>query len=196
MTKKEEFIIKIMLQKMELTESESIALIETFNEYRLPYDRIIKRKMNIYPLIKYLKKRGYPNDHMNKIIATAIKKYSSKKIININEVLVNNNYTNQEIQKIEKNKEIFTQSIDTLQNKINYFDDNNLRELTIINSKGLIISLKLVHARIQLFKRKRISLNKENIKLFESDDRFKYDFGITSNDLREMYPLPEKYLIK
>ena len=196
MTKKEEFIIKIMLQKMELTESESIALIETFNEYRLPYDRIIKRKMNIYPLINYLKKRGYPNDHMNKIIATAIKKYSSKKIININEVLVNNNYTNQEIQKIEKNKEIFTQSIDTLQNKINYFDDNNLRELTIINSKGLIISLKLVHARIQLFKRKRISLNKENIKLFESDDRFKYDFGITSNDLREMYPLPEKYLIK
>ena len=197
MINKEKFTLKIMLQKMGLTEQESILLIDKFEEYGFKYERIIKRKNIIYPMIDYFKKCDYSNKFMNKMISVAIKKYSAKKILNVDKVLKNNNYNIKERENIEfNNTEIFNQNKETLEKKLCYYNENNLKQIILKNPKGLVISLELSHARIELFKRKKLSLHANVSKLFEDNTKFKYDFGINSENLKRMYPLPEKYLKK
>ena len=197
MINKEKFTLKIMLQKMGLTEQESILLIDKFEEYGFKYERIIKRKNIIYPMIDYFKKGDYSNKFMNKMISVAIKKYSAKKVLNVDTVLINNNYNIKERENIEfNNTEIFNQNKETLEKKLCYYNENNLKQIILKNPKGLVISLELSHARIELFKRKKLSLYANVSKLFEDNTKFKYDFGINSENLKRMYPLPEKYLKK
>lgn len=197
MTKKEEFIIKIMLQKMKLTERESIALINIFKEENLTYARIIKRKNNIQELANYYKKREYSNELMNSVIALSIKKYSASRIVEYDDLFIKHGYTKSECEQIEKNSGIiFSEGKNTLNNKLVYYNDQMLKDMIVLKPRVLKLSLEVAHARINLFKRKKLSL-KGNINiLFDGRENFKRYFGVTSEDLKRIYPLPEKYLIK
>ena len=197
MTKQERFVLTGMLYKCGVPAKQISKVLNYFEENRRVYGTMIKQ---IISLKDHFSDMGYDEESLSMIMSDCrLYDHSIKKIVSIEGVLEQRGYTKDEIRMVEVcSSNIFGHDRDTLDKKLLYYNDIDVKNLIVRNSKNLIQGLKLSYARVGYLKDKSAFDNDtERMRMFWTQDRFRDFFGISNESLINRYPIKEeKYLVK
>ena len=137
---------------------------------------------------------GYTQQEFNHFIgdySLARLKYETlyKNVVQMYQFLVSIGYTKEEVLKITKSfPSIFGFIIESIKQKIVFYDSINMHELAVINAKYLMQSISLSFARYMFLNTKGIDVTMSNYRiLFAGSKRFEKQHNITKKQLLEMY---------
>lgn len=196
MLQSQKFTLIIKLQQLGLSNIEARALLQSFIDNNIKYEQVINKLEDIKDINNYFINNN-ERKTINNIICEMIKvNSSSKKAIQIDELLEDYNYNNYERGKLESSKiAFFNKSIDTIEKMLMFYKDFDLKKDMIMMPSRTIYTLPKLFARIMFLKEHRIyEYNKERI--YSKRFTFEKNYGIKDEDLLKKYPLPNKYKIK
>lgn len=140
---------------------------------------------------KYLHSIGFNDEEINKITVAfpSIYAYALDNLEEKYEYL-SSIYNNQEVHQIILNfPEILSLSKENLEKKIQCFENLNMHNIIVNQSKRLMQSVELTYARSEFLKEKFVLIKDNNYRaLFLDNSRFVKKFGITKGELLEKYP--------
>ena len=98
-------------------------------------------------------------------------------------------YTKEEVIKMTiQFPGIYSASKEKLIEKIKYFQERYLNIIVLNDTKQLMQSLELTHARYEFFKEENIQIDQKNYKkLFYNNNTFEKQYKITKQELLEKY---------
>lgn len=197
MTKRERFVLTAVLCDCGVLRGDIPKILSYFEDTGRIYGTMLKQ---IESLRDHFLNRGYDKESLSKIMSDPrLYDHSVKKIINSEDVLRSNGYTDDEIKQVEVvGSSMFGHDKDTLDKKILFYNDVGIKNLIVRNSRNLIQGLSLSYARVH-FLQDRNSFNNdaERMKTFCTRERFAYEFSISKELLLNRYPITEeRYLVK
>lgn len=196
MLQSQKFTLIIKLQQLGLSNIEARSLLQSFIDNNIKYEQVINKLEDIKDINNYFINNN-ERKTINNIICEMIKvNSSSKKAIQIDELLEDYNYNNYERGKLESSKiAFFNKSIDTIEKMLMFYKDFDLKKDIIMMPSRTIYTLPKLFARIMFLKEHKIyEYNKERI--YSKRFTFEKNYGIKDEDLLKKYPLPNKYKIK
>lgn len=196
MTKKERCILQVVLMHIGLKVSQANNLIYDLEKRGMPYEKVLKSITKIEKITNYFQTKNYNPISINKILCEAVAGHRSKeKIIRIDNVILANNYSNQETEKIERDyPKVFEAKAETLDKKLIFYNDIDHKDQIMDNPRRLKQPLDISYARFKFLSTRNLKL-KGN--LFMLECTFKDNFGIWNNEIIEKYPIKEeRYLVK
>ena len=88
--------------------------------------------------------------------------------------------------------QIYSLSIETIKNKINFYKAINIHKVFIKDPRQLMQSIELSYARYMFYSSKCITIDENNYrKLFVGEKHFKNSFNLFNSDLLYMYDYNE-----
>ena len=134
---------------------------------------------------------GYTKEEVIKMTKTlpTIYGYSIEKMKQKLEDIISLGYIKEEVIKMTKIlPSIYSLSIENIKQKIEFYDSINMHALAVVDSKQIMQGIKLTYARYMFYKSRGLEITMENYrKLFTSNKQFEIQYGITKQDLLEMY---------
>ena len=102
-------------------------------------------------------------------------------------------YSRDDVIKMTKSlPSIYGLSIDSMKQKIKFYDSIGMHDLAIINTKQLMQGVALSYARYQFFCEKGVAIDISNYRmLFVSQRYFKRKYGYSNDEIKEKYPYEE-----
>ena len=118
--------------------------------------------------------------------------------MNLEDLFIKLGYTKEEVIKITKTfPQIYSLSIETIKQKIEFYDSINMHELANLDARQLMQSTALSYARYMFYKEEHgIIVDISNYsKLFICQKKFEQQYGITKETILEKYNY-EEYKMK
>lgn len=194
MQRQQMFVVKILLQKLELPEEKCNKILKTFIDDNIKYETIINRIEDIYEVNLYLSANNYDDKSISSVIGEMLKKdIPTTKIKKINELCDEHNYTIEEKQRIVSIKsDLYVKSISNIDNRLTFYDDLKIKKEILAHPSRTNYSLRILYARINYLKdTNKYERNKETV--YARRFAFENRFGMKDKDLIKKYPLPNKY---
>ena len=203
-------------QKLTLTQQEITFLYKCFRSFNIDrpladdlinkiiqlsgidkYEDIINRLDKIKELTSYYRKSHFDNQGINTIIAYTLKRASTNQVIRIDNILRRAGYKLSEREAIQTSYlAIFKQEKDDVENKVQLFKDEKLKEPVVENPEVLGNKIEISYAGIKFLQERQVKLTDQVYYLTIVDSRFKDRFHTSKKQLVKRYPLPAKYITK
>lgn len=184
---KEQFVLTITLQKFGISKKDINRIIEQIDVRRTTYHLI----MNSIPELQkyFMGERKFDQQSFGKILRNGrIFHQSIEKIKEIEQVLKDNGYSDEEIKTIETvNPVIICDATDTLDQKLSFYNQIKVKNLIINNPRHLWQSVKLTHARHEFLKAQDCYDDHQE-DLFVPEVKFIDNYNVDNKTLIKKYP--------
>lgn len=196
MTKKERCVLQVVLMHIGLKVSQANNLIYDLEKRRVSYEKVLKSITKIENITTYFQDKNYDPLSINKILCQAIAyRKSEEKIKGIDKTILDNSYSTQEAETIEKiYPKVFDFKDETLDRRLVFYNDIDAKDQIMENPRRLKQSLDISYARFKFLSTRNLKL-KGNLFMYECT--FKDNFGVWNNEIIKKYPIKEeRYLVK
>lgn len=194
MSSKEKLILAVLFKQYGITPTESQKMIAQFESRMITYNVIV----NALPKLKeyFMGERNCDKESFGNILRTVrIFNQSIDKIKDIEQILRDNDYSEEEIRTIETiNPVVFCDGRQTLDQKLSFYNNIRIKNLIVSNPCHLWQSLKLSYARHCFFTTIPNYDGKQQ-ELFISEEKFIDSYGIDNKTLIKTYPIGTSYAL-